>query len=50
MVAEYAPDASIPDFMIKSRLRTFASRLSNLNKYLDKIKYGVGYVSEELPQ
>ena len=40
MVAEYIPDDTIPDFMLKSRMRTFASRLSQLNKYLDKNKFG----------
>lgn len=53
MVAEYASDPSIPDFMLKSRLRTFAVRLNCLNKYLDKTKYGVSFYEknvEELPK
>ena len=53
MVADYTSDSSIPDFMLKSRLRTFAVRLNCLNKYLDKTKYGVSFYEkneEELPK
>lgn len=39
--ASFKEDETIPTFMLKSRMKTLGQSLTNLNKYLDKSKYGI---------